>query len=309
MTKTDSGYRSMEVSTKCFISSMSQGTLDEHILPSDLSAVAKISELSSQEEDKLGEDAGPQSLANTEPTEVPEAKIRVPQIDRSLRMRHSICAEPSFMEVQSSAGLFLEPSECTALAVGRKRRDTDTSHESSGNKRTVSLRQRARRKYSINQLRVLQRDYSIDEKSDRLFREFSSNESGYQADSWTNTVPRRERRNRRHCRMDLGDTSPRAHRRKISPQDSIEEESPFDGGTRETSFIVSTRFNLDEPLWETCLLTPTSFINSLYTVNAHYFISLVIGSYISLVVSWFRFPYQSCLCRPQIALNSCAVPA
>jgi len=259
MTKTDSGYRSIEVSNKYFGSSMSQGTLEEHNLSAEITLPKLPEQRTSNESNTGSEDCdqvSSKSDSPNEPVKVAPVKIRNPMMVRNRRMWHSICAEPSFMETDSTSSVFALPPEISALAVvSKKRRDIDNGEEGSG-KRSVSVRYRGQRRYSINQLRVLQRDYSIDEKSDSLFREFSRNESGmFQSDGWTNTIPRRDRRNRRNVRhLEVGDTSPRSSCIKISPQDSIEEENPLDALSRDSSRTreLSTHSQL--------ILTPTTTV-------------------------------------------------
>lgn len=242
MTKTDSGYRSMEVSTTSRYStiSWSQNTMDEARQISNI----KVPLPQSVERDEKSKEDDMSSCKNS-PEDPPCSSTtgtpRKTMLHDSRRMWHSICAEPSFMDTDSpstscqgdtadKSGLAVEPFETPSKPVGRKRREIEIcAGDDTSGKRSAMVRFMSPHKYSLSQQRALQRDYSIDEKSDRLFREFSRTEPFYDMEYCSNTIPRRGRRNRRHARhIEVSDGSPRAHRRKLSPQDSIEEESPMD---------------------------------------------------------------------------------
>ena len=97
-----------------------------------------------------------------------------------------------------------------------------TTDELSG-KRSVLARFLRTHRYPAAHYRLLQRDYSIDEKSDRLFKEFSRTEVPLEWEPPGRRGPRLYSGRRLHRHLDA-EGSPRSHRRKLSPQDSIEEE-------------------------------------------------------------------------------------
>lgn len=99
--------------------------------------------------------------------------------------------------------------------------DATTTDEISG-KRSVLARFLRTHRYP-GAYRRLERDYSIDEKSDRLFREFSRTETSLDWETPGRRGTRLYTGRRLHRHLDA-EGSPRSHRRKLSPQDSIEEE-------------------------------------------------------------------------------------
>nr|XP_045625329.1 uncharacterized protein LOC123774778 isoform X1 [Procambarus clarkii] len=100
--------------------------------------------------------------------------------------------------------------------------DATTTDEISG-KRSVLARFLRTHRYPAAHYRLLQRDYSIDEKSDRLFKEFSRTEIPLEWESASRRCGRLYTGRRLHRHLEA-EGSPRSHRRKLSPQDSIEEE-------------------------------------------------------------------------------------
>ncbi|XP_047487932.1 uncharacterized protein LOC125038498 [Penaeus chinensis] len=100
--------------------------------------------------------------------------------------------------------------------------DAATTDEISG-KRSVLARFLRTHRYPAAHYRLLQRDYSIDEKSDRLFKEFSRTEVPLEWEPSNRRSSRFYTSRRLHRHLDA-EGSPRSHRRKLSPQDSIEEE-------------------------------------------------------------------------------------
>ncbi|XP_071520773.1 uncharacterized protein [Panulirus ornatus] len=100
--------------------------------------------------------------------------------------------------------------------------DATTTDELSG-KRSVLARFLRTHRYPTAHYRLLQRDYSIDEKSDRLFKEFSRTEVPFEWEPVGRRGTRLYTGRRLHRHLDA-EGSPRSHRRKLSPQDSIEEE-------------------------------------------------------------------------------------
>lgn len=91
-----------------------------------------------------------------------------------------------------------------------------------------------RSSHRSNRSRIQFRDYSIDEKSDSLFREFSRHDPTYETSMECLMRSRSPRLHQAHsarrfhhrCRqMKHESGSPRTGRRKLSPQDSIEEET------------------------------------------------------------------------------------
>lgn len=256
MKKTDSGYRSIEVSTTSRYStiSWSQNTIDDCNFTRQESNLKLPLPQSIDVEDKATENDSMSCSKSPDETsqEVISINERKSMFNQSRRMWHSICAEPSFMDTdipstsyqgdvaEKSGQAAVEPGEATPQVVSRKRRETDISTgDEASVKRSVLPRFTSPHKYSHSQQRALQRDYSIDEKSDRLFREFSRAEPLYDMEYSSYTIPRRGRRNRRLARhIDVPEGSPRTHRRKLSPQDSIEEESSMD--TQRDSSVVRT---------------------------------------------------------------------
>ncbi|XP_018026248.1 uncharacterized protein LOC108681698 isoform X2 [Hyalella azteca] len=251
MKKTDSGYRSIEVAStsRYSMASWSQNTFEESVHHPTFSIRGTIP--SSDNEEKSTEDD--EMSSNKSPDE-PTLEFKDKQLARSQQFHlsrklwHSVSVEPSFMETDGPCSSKLTdpgdvsayPCSSSALVVGRKRREMDASRndEVSG-KRSVMHRFMSPHKYSKSQLRALQRDYSIDEKSDRLFKEFSRTEPFYEMEYNSYTIPRRGRRNRRRARhLEVTECSPLSHRRKLSPQDSIEEESSMDTG-RDSSMTRS----------------------------------------------------------------------
>lgn len=99
--------------------------------------------------------------------------------------------------------------------------DATTTDEISG-KRSVLARFLRTHRYPASHYR-LQRDYSIDEKSDRLFKEFTRTETPLDWEIAGRRGTRLYTGRRLHRHLDA-EGSPRSHRRKLSPQDSIEEE-------------------------------------------------------------------------------------
>ncbi|XP_076053959.1 mucin related 89F isoform X2 [Oratosquilla oratoria] len=116
------------------------------------------------------------------------------------------------------------------------------SDELSG-KRSVFARFLHTHRYPASYYRLPQRDYSIDEQSDRLFKEFSRQEPlDWETGSFgSRRGPRLYPGRRLHRHMDT-DGSPRSHRRKLSPQDSIEEEEQLPADSHLTS--------ITDALWE-----------------------------------------------------------
>ncbi|KAK4300635.1 hypothetical protein Pmani_027167 [Petrolisthes manimaculis] len=100
--------------------------------------------------------------------------------------------------------------------------DATTTDELSG-KRSVLARFLRTHRYPAAHYRLLQRDYSIDEKSDRLFKEFSRTEVPLEWEPVGRRGARLYSSRRLHRHLEA-EGSPRSHRRKLSPQDSIEEE-------------------------------------------------------------------------------------
>ena len=129
----------------------------------------------------------------------------------------------------------LREKQYTSLDTGLSL-DSDVGSDEVRGKRTV-LAKFLRSNRAPN-IRFLQRDFSIDEKSDRLFKEFSqpnahselsgsgagsaSGSGGSSGGSGGRRVRLTSRRLQRH--LEPSDGSPRSIRRKLSPQDSIEEE-------------------------------------------------------------------------------------
>ncbi|KAF2362526.1 hypothetical protein FHG87_006720 [Trinorchestia longiramus] len=246
MRKADSGYRSMEVSStsRYSMASWSQNTFEEGVaaLPSfnvEGRILTSDNDEKSTEDDEMSSNKSPDDPVDTQQQHFAKSQ----QFHLSRKLWHSVSVEPSFMDTEvpcsSKQANTLESKTPSSKIVCRKRREMDVSRndEISG-KRSVMHRFMSPQKYSPSQIRALQRDYSIDEKSDRLFKEFSRTEPFCDMEYNSYTVPRRGRRNRRRVRhLEVTECSPRSHRRKISPQDSIEEESSMD--TRDSSLTRS----------------------------------------------------------------------
>lgn len=243
MKKTDSGYKSLEVSSTSRFSSVgwSQSTIDDgsntsRFIPS-MKPVVQGTDCNDMVDDEMMSSSYVDKPQMEQQSGQSHRKHQL--FHRTRKMWHSISIEPTFGDIDPVSSLpphnvigsvCEEPGESYLQVVGRKRRETESSeNEEMEPKRSVILHFPNLHKYSAAQLRALQRDYSIDERSDRLFREFSQTEPLYEMEYSSYTVPRRGRRNRRsHKHTELSEFSPRSHRKKISPQDSIEEESPMD---------------------------------------------------------------------------------
>ena len=246
MKKTDSGYRSIEMSSRYSAVSWSQSTMDDmgitrQTSSASSSALPKVStipsglRLSDSEEDD-------EELSSNKSSDHPYVKkslaarnAKKEKFYKTRRLWHSMCTELDDNEASSSStiqGAGVE-NKTERQNSTKKRRGLDpTLTDERRGKRSVMVRFMSPRRYSLIQQRTLNRDYSIDEKSDRLFREFSKPDPYLDLEYSSYTLPRRSRRigrhrTKKHSKVSEGSSS-RSHMTKISPQDSIEEENPGD---------------------------------------------------------------------------------
>ena len=227
--KADSGYKSLETTTSTSIAPVSRApsfTKAQFRCPHDTLEILDIK----SERDRSREHTA------QETDEVDEG-----QEDRSgtfVPIRGRAKKGSSFIERRHSGRIaakkrreILRERQYASLDTGLSLESEIGSDEISGKRSVLARFLKTNRSAGS---RLLQRDYSIDEKSDRLFKEFTESESfvevcgsgGGSGGSGSSTSSRRGRINSRrlHRHLEPSDGSPRSHRRKLSPQDSIEEE-------------------------------------------------------------------------------------
>ncbi|XP_064088874.1 uncharacterized protein LOC135203138 isoform X2 [Macrobrachium nipponense] len=134
------------------------------------------------------------------------------------KRREALRERQASLDTALSAGL-----SSTLVGVGCSLEGDATPSDEISGKRSVLARFLRTHRYPAAHYRLLQRDYSIDEKSDRLFKEFSRTEVPQEWEPPTRRGTRLYTGRRLHRHLDA-EGSPRSHRRKLSPQDSIEEE-------------------------------------------------------------------------------------
>ncbi|XP_068246689.1 uro-adherence factor A-like [Palaemon carinicauda] len=244
--KADSGYRSLEANngrapklSKKQIHFMEESLeVSESLVERDRSRERPIDLCGSHE--LLDESVDPQSKRERLRKSVAQFERRT---SKSLpkKRREAIRQRQASLDTALSAGL---ASTLVGVGCSLEGDDATPSDEISGKK---SIRSRFLRthRYPAAHYRLLQRDYSIDEKSDRLFKEFSRTEVPQEWEPPTRRGTRLYTGRRLHRHLDA-EGSPRSHRRKLSPQDSIEEEDQ-----------VATA------LWESEISRPASLADSI----------------------------------------------
>lgn len=198
--KADSGYKSLETAGKSFIT---KSTAQESF--------------EVQREEKVYQDREKEDTHIRYNKSWARSSERRSSSRLSAKKRRELLKE--WQHVSLDAGLALEA-------------EMNSGDESSGKRSVLARFLRTHRPHGSlhsGQLKSLQRDYSIDEKSDRLFKEFSQLDVPFEGE-----ISPSSRRVQLHStrrlprRLDSADSSsPRSHRRKLSPQDSIEEEDQF----------------------------------------------------------------------------------
>lgn len=196
--KADSGYKSLETSAgkSSFIVKSTQESFE------------------SQKEEKVEEVEEEEEIRHSHSPWVRVSSERRNSSRLTAKKRRELLQE--WQHTSLDAGIALEP-------------ETNSGDESSGKRSVLARFLRTHRSQGSplrpGQLRLLQRDYSIDEKSDRLFKEFSQAEIALEGEPSSSGRKTRLPSGRRlPRRLEPGDSSPRSNRRKLSPQDSIEEE-------------------------------------------------------------------------------------
>ncbi|XP_042243303.1 uncharacterized protein LOC121880217 [Homarus americanus] len=221
--KADSGYRSLEVnnSRPPKLSKKQIHFVEDSLEVTEIDIERDRSRERHRDPDYLfdsQDDAGdPQSKRE-------RLRKSVAQFERRWGKSHSKKRREALRERHASLDTALGGSlSGPFIAVGGSlEADATTTDEISG-KRSVLARFLRTHRYPAAHYRLLQRDYSIDEKSDRLFKEFSRTEIPLEWEPVSRRGSRLYTGRRLHRHLDA-EGSPRSHRRKLSPQDSIEEE-------------------------------------------------------------------------------------
>ncbi|XP_023219669.1 uncharacterized protein LOC111621692 isoform X4 [Centruroides sculpturatus] len=213
--KADSGYKSMESTVKPPKHLFPQSGDSQDILDSQMSQDSAVSF-------RLSEDLS-QSV-----------ELYTPQPEKEIGVPHVTTAE-SQMEtpMEAKRGRFALRKRRHYGAVGSGKRDIILTEavqtidhrpplaELHGTKTSLLQRLFPMRSERTRYDRLLYRDYTIDEKSDTLFREFSLPDPSYETDPYR---IRASRTSRIYSHRSPDGGSPRVLRKVLSPQLSIEEE-------------------------------------------------------------------------------------
>ena len=125
------------------------------------------------------------SLEIQSPDYAPHSKTSLPSQDE---IKESVSKDFEFQKSESSK-MEARSKDYSALKL------EDTRMDESRGKRSVMVRFMSPRKYSSAQKKALRRDYSIDQKTDRLFKEFTyKDSSNIDAEYSCHTLPRRSRK-------------------------------------------------------------------------------------------------------------------
>ncbi|XP_069941022.1 uro-adherence factor A isoform X2 [Cherax quadricarinatus] len=221
--KSDSGYRSLEVnnSRPPKLSKKQIHFVEDSLEAQEIDMERDRSRERHRDPDFL---FGSQDSIGDPQSKRERLRKSVAQFERRWGKTHAKKRREALRERHASLDTILGGSMGSSFigVGGSLEADATTTDEISG-KRSVLARFLHTHRYPAAHYRLLQRDYSIDEKSDRLFKEFSRTEIPLEWEPVSRRCSRLYTGRRLHRHLDA-ESSPRSHRRKLSPQDSIEEE-------------------------------------------------------------------------------------